>query len=241
MKMTEKEETDISVYPEDSAGSGGSGLKIPFRSRIWGFISKWLNRFHIALTLIGLWGIFFAFSSLRGCRMGIEYDDGLVYSTPAFKIAAEAAAQKEIKDDPAVSGRTLIVPGSTAEFYSVLNNSFGLERTKIVPWLAAWTLKLAGWRVSVFCDRESSGGSALKKNWRRLADDFFFTPSETEKYEILSGEKFNFYAGASDSGLAQAVKAGVKPVRVLKSPMSTNQMQYTPGKFNEKIMRLSQL
>lgn len=187
-----------------------------------GFFAKWYGRLKAFCMLAGAWGFLFSVNSLIGFQAGVEYDDGLAYSSPAFQAAAKAALE----------------PG-TPDYWNAVNRSYAYERLKPVPWLAAWGLKVMGIRVSVFCDRGREGSDSLEMSWRRLADDFYFVKDDNEKYEILEKRHFIVYAAASDAGIIQARKAGVLPLRILKSARSTNPAESRPGKFGERYLPLS--
>lgn len=186
------------------------------------YLGKWYARLKAFSMLAGAWGFLFSVNSLIGFQAGFEYDDGLVYSTPAFK-----AAEKDNLE-----------PG-TPDYWNSVNRSFSLERLKPVPWLAAWSLKVFGVKIAVFCDRGGEGGDSLEKSWRRLADYFYFSRSENDKYRVLEKRRFILYAGASDAGIIQARKAGVHPLRLQKSGRSSLKFAYTPGKFGERYLPLS--
>ena len=187
------------------------------------FLSTWYGRFKAFCLLAGAWGFLFSVNSLIGFQAGFEYDDGLVYSTPAFQ-----AAEKD-KAAP-----------NTPDYWNSVNRSFSYERLKLSPWLTAWSLKALGVKIAFFCDRGSEGGDSLEASWRKLADYFYFTKTEDEKYRILEKRRFILYAAPSDSGIIQARKAGVTPLRIRKSKKSVNPLESTPGKFGERTLPLSE-
>jgi len=57
---------------------------------IGAFFSKWFSRLRAFAMLAGAWGVLFSVITLIGFKVGFEYDDGLVFSTPAFKTARQA-------------------------------------------------------------------------------------------------------------------------------------------------------
>ncbi len=172
--------------------------------------------------LAGAWGFIFSVNSLIGFRAGFEYDDGLVYSTPAFQEAA--------KDQ---------LEAGSPDYWNAVNRAYTYERLKPVPWLTAWALKVIGFRIAFFLDRGPEGSDSLEAGWSRLADDIYFTRSDNEKYELLEKNRFVLYAGPSDAGIIQARKAGVTPLRINKSKTSVNPLESTPGKFSERYLPLS--
>jgi hypothetical protein len=189
---------------------------------IGAFFGRWLGRLKAFSMLAGAWGFLFSVNSLIGFQAGFEYDDGLAYSTPAFK-----AAEKD-----------KLEPG-TPDYWNAVNRSYALERLKPVPWLAAWGLKVFGVKIAVFCDRGPEGGDSLEKSWRRLADYFYFSVSDDHKYKVLEKRRFVLYAGPSDAGIIQARKAGVHPLRLQRSGKSELKFDYHPGKFSERYLPLS--
>ena len=186
------------------------------------FSNKWLGRLKAFSMLAGAWGFLFSVNSLIGFQAGFEYDDGLSFSEPSFLAAAKAKLE----------------PG-TPDYWNAVNRSYARERVKPLPWLAAWTLKAFGVKIAVFCDRGPEGGDSLEFSWRRLADYFYFTQDEDAKYRVLEKRRFILYAGASDSGIIQARKAGVHPLRLLRGPGSAAQTPYHPGRYAERYLPLS--
>ncbi len=187
------------------------------------FFTKWLSRLKAFSMLAGAWGFLFSVNSLIGFQAGFEYDDGLSYSTPAFKAADKDKAQPD-----------------TPDYWNSVNRSYRYERVKPAAWLAAWTLKIIGVKIAVFCDRGPEGGDSLEASWRSLADHFYFARTDDEKYRILEKKRFILYSGASDSGIIQARKAGVTPLRLLRSSRSALRSDYNPGKFKERYLPLSE-
>jgi len=187
------------------------------------FLSTWFGRFKAFCMLAGAWGFLFSVNSLIGFQAGFEYDDGLVYSTPAFKAAEKDKA-----------------PQGSPDYWNSVNRSFSYERLKPVPWLAAWSLKVLGVKIAFFLDRGPEGADSLEASWRKLADYFYFTRTEDEKYKILEKRRFVLYAAPSDSGIIQARKAGVTPLRIKKSKRSANPLESAPGKFKERTLPLSE-
>jgi len=91
------------------------------------FFSTWMGRLKAFSMLAGAWGVLFSVNSLIGFQAGFEYDDGLVYSTPAFQAAAKDKA-----------------PADSPDYWNSVNRSFSYERLKPVPWITAWTLRALG-------------------------------------------------------------------------------------------------
>jgi len=187
------------------------------------FLKKWMLRFKIFSLLAATWAVFFSVFTLMGLRAGFEYDDGLAFSTPAFKSSSEVKTE----------------PGSK-DYWNAVNRSYKLERTKPAVWLTAWFFKALGFKTAIICQRDPAGSDSLVQNWKPLADDFFFAADENQKYELLEKKHFTIYFAASDADIIQARKAGVWAVRIRKGGKSMLPSESTPHKFKEPVLPLSE-
>ena len=237
---------------------------------IGAFFSKWFARLRAFAMLAGAWGVLFSVITLIGFKVGFEYDDGLVFSTPAFKSAQDAKADTTGTSSIAQTGEStrsfggenqanaaVIAPGGHragpnghdlsaeeapqgADYWNAVNRAYKYEHIKPVPWLTAWFFKVLGFKVEIFCGRGQEGSDSLENSWKTLADYFHFTADENKKYELLERSRFILYFTPSDEGVIQAKKAGVSPVRIRKNKRSSNSCLYNPGKFKERILPLSE-
>ncbi len=188
-----------------------------------GFLKKWLLRLKIFSFLAATWAVFFSVFTLMGLRVGFEYDDGLVFSTPAFQSALDEKVE----------------PGSK-DYWNAVNRAYKLERTKPAPWMAAWFFRVFGFKVDILCQRDPAGADSLVQRWKPLADIFFFAENENQKYEFLEKKPFILYFAASDADIIQARKAGVAAVRIRKSSKSKLPSEFNPRKFKESVLPLSE-
>ncbi|HBB67157.1 MAG: hypothetical protein A2X28_10430 [Elusimicrobia bacterium GWA2_56_46] len=187
------------------------------------FLKKWLLRLKIFSFLAATWAVFFSVFTLMGLRAGFEYDDGLVFSTPAFKSAQGTGLE----------------PGSKG-YWEAVNRSHKLERVKPAVWLTAWFFRVFGFKTAILARRGPDGSDSLVQSWKPPADDFFFSDDENQEYEILEKKGFTLYFAASDAGIIQARKAGVWAVRIRKSAKSVLPAPATPRKFREPVLPLSE-
>ena len=187
------------------------------------FLKKWLLRLKIFSFLAATWAVFFSVFTLMGLRVGFEYDDGLVFSTPAYRSALNE------KLEPASN-----------DYWNAVNRAYKLERTKPAPWLAAWFFRIFGFKVDILCQRDPAGADSLVQSWKPLADSFIFTADENQKYEFLEHKPVVLYFAASDADIIQARKAGVTAVRIIKSAKSSLPSEFTPRKFKEPVLPLSE-
>src|SRR3989339_1451742 len=184
--------------------------------------STWMERLKKISVVLGTWGFIFAVVTIAGFRVGYDYDDTLVFSAPAFEKAGDSGA---IINSP--------------DYWRTLNQSYDIEKTKILPYLSAWFLKIMGFRISVISERGSIGAEALVKLWKPLVSDFYFVPGQNQKYVILAADRYVLYFGDSDSDILQARQSEVVPLRIKRSKKSGNKADYSPGKLREIVIPLS--
>jgi acid phosphatase class B len=180
-------------------------------------------RLKIFSFLAATWAVFFSVFTIMGLRAGFEYDDGLVFSTPAYKTAQKSGAE----------------PGSK-DYWNAVNRAYKLERAKPVVWLTAWLCRAFGFKVAIICQRDPAGSDSLAQSWKPLAQDFFFTDDENQKYELLEKKPFTLYFAVSDADVIQARKAGVWAVRIRKNKKSVLPAEATPRMFKEPVLPLSE-
>ncbi|MCK4936192.1 MAG: hypothetical protein KAR84_05005 [Elusimicrobiales bacterium] len=186
-------------------------------------LTLWMDKLKKLSILVGTWAVIFAVITILGFKIGFEYDDGLVFSTPAFK-----QAQK-----PSVSG-------NQNDYWNFLNRSYKLERSKLIPLTAAWMFKAFGFDIYIICMREDIGSDSIKHSWKPLITKFIFVENNLKKHKTLEKENFLLYFAGSDADIIQAKKADTTVIRIKRSSKSTNKTTYTPGKFNEFILPLSE-
>ncbi|MCK5584266.1 MAG: hypothetical protein KAI33_10755, partial [Elusimicrobiales bacterium] len=115
-----------------------------------------------------------------------------------------------------------------------------LERAKLIPLTTAWMFKALGFDIYIVCMRKNIGTDSLKHSWKPLATKFIFVENDLKKYKILEKEHFILYFAGSDADIIQAKKANTTVIRIKRSSKSINKTDYTPGKFNEFMLPLSE-
>ncbi|MBI5631434.1 MAG: hypothetical protein HY921_11185 [Elusimicrobia bacterium] len=176
------------------------------------------------LAALSCWGLVFSLVTI--CRLGVafDYDDTLVFSTPALSRAFANTAQ----------------PFSEA-FWSVVNQSYDLEKPKLIPYVLAWMFRVFGFRVAILTARPAVDAEPLKKEWRHLVGrgQFHFTSREN-KHQYLQSGNYVLFFGDSDSDIQQARRARVFAIRVKRSPKSLFKDDYHPGTMGELVIPLSE-
>lgn len=178
-------------------------------------------------VFVGLcvWGLVFSVVTIGQFRVAFDYDDTLVFSSPAYEKAFRSGA-----------------PQFSTRFWEVVNSSYDLERRKVVPNALAWTFRLLGFKVSILTARPEHGAEGLRKEWRRLATDFVFGryPAPSPKHEYLASGNYVAFFGDSDSDLQAARRAKVAAVRIARSPKSQYKDDYHPGSLGEWVIPFSE-
>ncbi|MFH1725486.1 MAG: hypothetical protein ABII00_12825 [Elusimicrobiota bacterium] len=175
------------------------------------------------LASMCVWGLIFSLVTIGKFRVAFDYDDTLVFSTPAFSKGF-------------ASGITPFSP----RFWEVVNNSYDLERPKVLVYSMAWVFRILGFKVTVLTPRPSYGGEALRKDWRYLATDFYFAGGKANKHEYLAKGNHILYFGDSDSDIREGRKAKVLTLRVKRSSKSSYKEDYNPGSLREIVIPFSE-
>ena len=178
------------------------------------------------LAAMSVWGLVFSLVTIGKLSVAFDYDDTLVASAPAYARAMSQSAQ------PYSSG-----------FWSVVNQSYDLERPKAMAYGLAWLFRVFGFRVSVIASRPPVDAEALKKEWRHLVPRgrFVFAGEEGGKAAYLQGGNFVLYFGDGDADIADAKRARVFAVRIRRDARSFFRLQdYNPGSLGEFVLPWSE-
>lgn len=175
-------------------------------------------------VVLCVWGLIFSIATIAHFAVAFDYDDALAYTTPAIQKANVEALPL------------------TDSYWSSVNNSYELDRPKILPYTLAWIFRLCGFRVAVISARPAVDGEALAKDWRHLISPnrFIFAGDAQRTHIYLARDRYLLYFGASDADIEQARLAHVYPVRVLRSPHSVVADSYHPKSLGDKVLPLSQ-
>lgn len=175
------------------------------------------------LGVLSLWGLIFSLVTVGNLRVGFDYDDTLVFSTPAFDRGFQSGSEP-----------------FSPRFWEVVNNSYELERPKPLPYALAWLFRVCGFKVVVITSRPGTGGEALRKEWRYLASSFVFAGGSGNKHKALSEGNFVLFFGDSDSDIVEGRKAKVLALRVKRSRKSSYKEDYHPGSLREIVIPLTE-
>ncbi|HAH06757.1 MAG TPA: hypothetical protein DCM05_09575 [Elusimicrobia bacterium] len=186
-------------------------------------VDKTLTFAKKVLGMMMVWGLVFSLVTIGSLRVAFDYDDTLVFSSPAYAKAFKSGHQP-----------------FSPQFWETVNTSYDLESRKVLTNVMAWTLRLFGFKVTVLADRSSYGGQALRKEWRHLANQFVFVGDKGSKSATLAGGTYVLYFGDRDASILEGRKAKVLTLRVKRSPKSTNKEDYHPGTMRELVIPLTE-
>ncbi len=178
------------------------------------------------IFLLSIWGIIFSVATIAKLGVGFGYDTALVCSTLAYQKAVDQGVQ----------------PYSYS-FWAIVNQSYDLERPKVLPFTIAWIFRLFGFRLSIITSRPPVDTEGLKKDWRHLVAParFIFAETNEAKTQYLQDGNFVLFFGGSDSEIEAAKKAHVYAIRILqRRECLYNPTDYHPGQFHELKVPLSQ-
>lgn len=176
------------------------------------------------LALMSVWGLIFSLVTIARLGAAFAYDDTLVESSAAF---AKAEGQVQQLRGP--------------EFWKIVNNAYDLESPKLLPYGLACALRAFGFRILILAERGSSGGEALKKEWRRLAPrGFAYVADPGDLHLHLQDGRYVLFFGSGDRELLEARKAGVYAVRVKRGKKAVSGGEYNPGQLGEVVLPLSE-
>jgi acid phosphatase class B len=175
------------------------------------------------LAWLSVWGLIFSLVTIGRLRVAFDYDDTLVFSTPAFNKAFKSGVQE-----------------FSPQFWTIVNQSYDLEEPKIMTNAMAWILRAFGFKITILTSRPPEGGEALKKEWRRLASAFVFVPDQYKKHLYLNQGRYVLYFGDSDADITEGRLAHVLTLRIRRSPRSSYKSEYSPKMLGEFVIPFSE-
>ena len=177
------------------------------------------------MAAMSVWGLIFSLVTITHLGVAFDYDDTLVNSKASFD-KAFAQSQQPYSDS----------------FWTVVNQSYDLEKPKLIPYALAWIFRVCGFKVAIVTTRPSISSDALKKEWRHLIGrgHFIFAGEKTAKHTFLQSGNYVMFFGDSDSDMAEARQAHVLPIRIRRSLQSVFKEDYNPGTLHELVIPFSE-
>ena len=172
-----------------------------------------------------LWGLCFSLVTITSLGVAFDYDDVLVNSSAAYSKALTSTQQ-----------------AFSPDFWAVVNQSYDLEKPKLIMYPLAWIFRVFGFKVTILTARPAVESDALKKEWRHLVSrgNFIFGSTGETRHAHLAAGNYVLFFGDSDTDIQEARKARVYPVRVKRNPKSFHKDDYHPGTLGEVVIPLSE-
>ncbi len=166
---------------------------------------------------------------------GFDIDDTVLFSSPGFYYGMTN------HDGPDGRNRYGSAPLSSPKFWNDMNgefDNFSLPKASGSALVRMHTQR--GDKVVFITARDSSKVSTVPKilmqSFNITRPDVVFTCNQP-KAPSISAKQVTIYYGDADSDIEQAIKASARPVRVLRSPLSTNRTSYEKvGKLGEEVL-----
>ena len=167
--------------------------------------------------------------------VGFDVDDTVLFSSPGFYYALHNS------DGPDGANKYGDIPLRTYAFWYDMNSRY--DRFSIPKQIALDLIALhkkRGDRIYFITARRATSNEFLTTtltNTFNLPDNapVIFTGRDPKSGPIKAHGISLFY-GDSDGDISAAHQAGIRAIRILRSPLSTNSRLPVPGKFKEEIL-----
>jgi acid phosphatase (class B) len=170
---------------------------------------------------------------------GFDIDDTVLFSSPGFYYGMTN------KDGPDGTNKYGCDPLHSVLFWNDMNGSFDNFSLPKASGRALIQMHLKrGDKVVFITARDSSKVSIVPKilsqSFNIPNPDIVFTCDKPKRGSIVS-KRVTIYYGDADSDMLAADSAKARPIRVLRSPLSTNKTSYAKvGKLGEEVLRDSE-
>ena len=178
-----------------------------------------------------------------------DVDDTVLFTSPGFQWGSRTYGPAIVSAGVSVREEDLPSPEQRAqyrEFWSKMNNE--LDEYSVRKWIAAELIALhksRGDRIYFVTKRIFTGSERLTEILRREfalpADSpaVIFT-NRQEKTAAFRKIHAQISYGDSDGDIRDSIRAGARPIRVLRSPASVNHEPTHNGAFGEEVLRNSE-
>lgn len=188
------------------------------------FFAKLLFTIKMLFFLVIMWAISFGVNSLMGSCIAIDYDGGIADTSKSLRTVRQEGRKPSLPD-----------------YWQRLNSMGGKDKAKLLPFLICLSAKAIGIKTYIICVRENEATGAILKAWNKVSSDIVFTPEPNDIYVFLDKKKPMAYLSSTDESLAQAIKAGIRPIRIKRKDKDDAPGSYNPGKYGEKVIPFTQI
>lgn len=171
--------------------------------------------------------------------VGFDVDDTVLFSSPGFYYAFSNT------DGPNGTNKYGPKPLSSDLFWKDMSCDF--DRFSMPKESAKHVIemhRMRGDKVYFITARPAAKGEILTRLLHREfklegQPDVIFT-GLTNKSVFIKKHDISLFYGDSDSDITDAYEAGIRAIRFLRSPISTNKTRYNPGKHGEVVLQDSE-
>ncbi|MEI6856784.1 HAD family acid phosphatase [Psychrilyobacter sp.] len=170
--------------------------------------------------------------------VGFDIDDTVLFSSPGFNYGLEN------QDGPGGTNLYGGDPLQSQKFWNDMNGKF--DKFSLPKKSGGELVKMhytRGDKIVFITARNSSDKSivsqVLAQSFGVSQPEVIFT-SGTSKTKVMNDKGVDIYYGDADSDISQAKKAKARPIRVIRSHLSTNNTPFNPGKFDEEVLIYSE-
>jgi acid phosphatase (class B) len=178
-----------------------------------------------------------------------DVDDTVLFTSPGFQWGTRIYGAEIVSAGVSIREEDLAREDQRQkyrEFWTKMNNE--LDEFSVKKWIAGELIALhksRGDRIYFVTKRISTGSEHLTDTLRRefgLAADsppVIFT-NRQDKTTAFRQIKAQLSYGDSDGDIRDSIRAGARPIRVLRSPASVNREPTHDGAFGEEVLRGSE-
>jgi acid phosphatase (class B) len=170
--------------------------------------------------------------------VGFDVDDTILFSSPGFHYAFNNT------DGPDGSNLYGKKPLSSDKFWQDMSSQF--DKFSMPKESARKLLKMhqkRGDKIFFITARPEIKGEILtgilNRTFRLKNEHPVIFSGKTSKAEYIKANNIKVFYGDSDSDITEAQDAGIRGIRVERSPISTNKGKYHPGKNGEWVLENS--
>lgn len=171
--------------------------------------------------------------------VGFDVDDTVLFSSPGFYYAFSNT------DGPNGTNKYGPKPLSSDEFWK--DQSCDFDRFSMPKEAARHVIEMhrkRGDRIYFITARPEVKGeiltSLLHREFKLEGQPNAIFSGKTSKAVFIKKHGISLFYGDSDSDISEAHDAGIRAIRFLRSPISTNKSRYNPGKHGEIVLQDSE-
>jgi len=176
---------------------------------------------------------------LKSIAVGFDVDDTVLFSSPGFYYGFENT------DGPNNTNRYGKWPLGNDKFWEDMNGYF--DKFSIPKNIAKKVIamhKKRGDKIYFITARPETRKEILSKLLKKIfnlpedSPDAIFA-GRTSKGHFIKKHGIKLFYGDADSDISEANEVGVRAIRFMRSPLSTNKSKYHPGMHGEAVLENS--